>query len=356
MQNIDRTKPVMVSGATGYVAGWLVKKLLDDGVTVHAPVRNPEKVESLQYLNAIAQKSKGKIVYFKADLLVDGSYDEAMQGCELVFHTASPFTNRFKNAQKELILPALQGTRNVLNSVNRCQSVKRVVLTSSCAAIIGDAVDCESYPKGIATEDNWNISSTPNHQPYSYSKTVAEKAAWEINLAQNRWDLVVINPSLVIGPGINPNATSESFNLIRQLGDGTMKAGVPQFYIGVVDVRDLAEAHYKAAFKPNAKGRHIISAENTEVMRLSEILQKKYGDAYPFPKQYLKRFFVWLVAPLTEFSYRMIWRNVGFKWQVNNSKSKKELGMKYRPIETSVIDFFQQMIDNHAVSPSKKSR
>jgi dihydroflavonol-4-reductase len=346
MKNIDKTKPVMVTGATGYVAGWLVKKLLEEGMTVHATVRNPDKKESLKYLDAIASKSKGTIRYFKADLLTDGVYDEAMKGCELVFHTASPFTSKIKDPQKDLVDPALKGTRNVLGSVNRTESVKRVVLTSSCAAIIGDAKDCESYPNGIATEEQWNLTSTVDHQAYSYSKTVAEKAAWEMNKAQNRWDMVVINPSLVIGPGINPDSTSESFNLVKQLGDGSMKSGVPSFYIGVVDVRDLAEAHFTAGFKPEARGRHIISAENTDFMTLSSFLQKKFGHAYPFPKKIIPKLLVWLIAPKAGFKRKMIWLNVGYPWLVDNSKSIRELGMKYRPIEVSIVDFFQQMVDH----------
>ena len=153
MKIIDKTKPIMITGATGYVAGWIVKKLLDEGMTVHAAVRNPENIESVRHLDALAAKSPGKIIYFKTDLLKESSYDEAMTGCELVFHTASPFTSKFTDPQKELVDPALDGTKNVLGSVNRTASVKRVVLTSSCAAIIGDAIDCLNYPSGTGTEE-----------------------------------------------------------------------------------------------------------------------------------------------------------------------------------------------------------
>ena len=130
MKNINKAKPVMVTGATGYVAGWIVKRLLEDGLTVHAPVRNPDNIDSLKYLDAISANSKGTIKYFKADLLNDGSYDEAMKGCELVFHTASPFINTVKDPQKDLVDPALIGTKNVLGSVNHTESVLRVVLTT----------------------------------------------------------------------------------------------------------------------------------------------------------------------------------------------------------------------------------
>lgn len=345
MKNIDISKPVMITGATGYVASWIVRKLLDKGITVHAPVRNPKNEASVKYLRTIAENAPGKIVFFKADLLQNGSYDEAMNGCELVFHTASPFINQVKNPQKELIDPALLGTKNVLASVEKTETVKRVVLTSSCAAIIGDAIDCQNYPNGIATEEQWNTTSTIDHQSYSYSKTLAEQYAWEINKKQNRWDLVVINPSLVIGPGINPNATSESFNLVRQLGDGRLKSGAPEFYVGTVDVRDLADAHYNAGFKPEAQGRHIVSAVESSFLAISKILQKKYGNAYPFPKTKIPKMLVWLMAPSVGFKRKMIWRNVGYHWLVDNTKSKKELGITYRPLEESVIDFFQQMID-----------
>ena len=353
MKNIDKNKPVMVTGATGYVAGWIVKKLLEEGMTVHAPVRDPESKEKLQYLNAIAEQSPGNVTYFKADLLAEGSYDEAMQGCELVFHTASPFINAVKDPQKDLVDPAVKGTRNVLESANRTKSVQRVVLTSSCAAIIGDAKDCDDYPSGVATEKNWNTTSSLDHQAYSYSKTLAEQEAWKIAKVQSRWDLVVVNPSLVLGPGINPKGTSESFNLVRQLGDGSMKSGVPDFSIGAVDVRDLAEAHFRAGYTPEAEGRHIISAANTSLIELSAILYKKYGKTYPFPQKVLPKFLVWLMAPLAGFKRKMISRNVGYRWQVDNSKSQKALGLTYRPLETSIVDFFQQMIEHGLVTAKK---
>jgi len=336
----------MVTGATGYVAGWLMKELLEAGLTVHAPVRNPDKKEKLKYLDELAAKYKGSIKYFKADLLLEASYDEAMKGCELVFHTASPFINSVKDPQKDLVDPALLGTRNVLNSVNRTESVKRVVLTSSCAAIIGDAKDCLSYPNGIATEDQWNETSSLDHQAYSYSKTVAEKEAWKMNEEQNKWDLVVINPSLVIGPGINPNGTSESFNIVKMLADGQMKMGAPDMRIGAVDVRDLGKAHFKAGFTPEAKGRHIISAEHTSLLKLGQILREKYGDQYPFPKKILPKWLVWLMAPASGLKRKMVSNNMGYDWLVDNSKSKKDLNMEYRPIKISIVDFFDQMVES----------
>lgn len=353
MKTINKTKPVMITGATGYVAGWIVKKLLDEGLTVHAPIRDPNKKEKLKYLDDLAKNSKGSIKYFKANLLEKGSYDEAMKGCELVIHTASPFVTSVKDPQKDLIDPALNGTRNVLESVNRTESVKRVVLTSSCAAIYGDNIDIKDAPGQVLTEEIWNTTSSLEHQPYSYSKTLAEKEAWEINEKQDRWDLVVINPSFVLGPGINPTSTSESFNIIKQMGDGNFKTGVPEFFIGAVDVRDVAEAHFRAAFTPEARGRYITSANDSSFLEIGTILHEKFGDKFSFPKKTIPKFLVLLLGPLSGLKRKMLKRNVGYRFRADNSKIRKELSMKFRPLEESVIDFFQQMIDHDIVTPKK---
>ena len=348
MLQIDTTSPVMVTGATGYVAGWIVKRLLEEGVTVHAPVRDASNTGKLRYLNEIAASSPGEIRYFSADLLEEGSYAEAMAGCEIVFHTASPFFIGSSDPQKELVDPARLGTRNVLEEVNRTASVRRVVLTSSCAAIYGDNADLKVTPNGVFTEEVWNTTSSLDHQPYSYSKTVAEREAWAIHDQQDRWDLVVINPSFVIGPGVSPFGTSESFKLIKQLGDGTLKTGMPRLGLGVVDVRDLAEAHLRGAFTPAAKGRYIASGHDSDFFELASALVERYGDDYPIPRRVLPKWLVWLVGPLADkaMTRNIVARNVDLPWKADNSKGVRELGLTYRPMKESVNDFFQQMIDS----------
>ncbi|WED20539.1 aldehyde reductase [Vibrio sp. JC009] len=345
MLNLDKTRPVLVTGATGYVAGWLVKTLLDNGLHIHAAVRNPSP-DRVGYLQELADNSEGEITFFKADLLTEGSYDEAMQGCEVVYHTASPFFLDFKDPQKELVDPALKGTCNVLGSANRTESVKRVVVTSSCAAIYGDNKDAQDKPNQTLTEEHWNRSSSLEHNPYSYSKTVAEQAAWEMQKAQNRWELVTINPSFVLGPGIKPAATSESFTIVKQMGDGTMKAGLPHIGFCTVDVRDLAEAHFQAGFNPKANGRYIISGADSSFLGIAETLLDKYGDRYPIPRRRLPKFLIWLVGPMNGMSRKFVSNNVNYDLKADNSKSKRELGIIYRPLKETMEDFFQQLIDN----------
>jgi nucleoside-diphosphate-sugar epimerase len=352
MTQIDKSKPVLVTGATGYVAGWLVKKLLEEGLTVHAAVRNPDNKKKLAHLNELAANTSGSIKYFKSDLLEKGSYAEGMKGCELVFHTASPFTTSVENPQRDLIDPAVLGTENVLESANQTSSVKRVVVTSSCAAIFTDAIDCRKGPNGMLTEEMWNTTASLEYQPYSLSKTLAEKKAWEMAEAQARWDLVTINPCLVLGPPLNPKATtSESFNILKQLANGAMKSGAPKMGLGLVDVRDVGEAHFRAGFRPSAQGRYITCAHNTNLLELGQVLQPKFGGSYPLPTRALPKWLLMIIGPMVNklFTRKFIRNNVNVEWKADNSKIRKELDMTFRPMQETMEDSFEVLIENELV-------
>ena len=356
MTAIDKTKPVMVTGANGYVASWLVKRLLEDGVTVHAAVRNPDNQDKIGHLTEIAKGTKGDLKFFKADLMSKNAYAEAMKDCELVFHTASPFTLEIKDPQKDLIEPAEQGTANVLETASSTPSVKRVVVTSSCAAIYTDAIDCQNAPNGEITEELWNTTSSVAYQPYSFSKTLAEKKAWDMQKAQKQWDVVTINPSFVMGPALNSHSvTSESYNILRQLGDGTMKMGVPKMGVGVVDVRDVAEAHFQAGFNPKANGRYITSGHNTNFLDMAGTLADKFGDQFPIPSKALPKWLLVAIGPMVNklFSRKYIRNNVNIAFKANNSKIKNELGIQFRPLKESMVDSFQLLVDEGILKPKK---
>ncbi len=342
---ISATAPVLVTGANGYVASWVVKSLVEAGVTVHAAVRDPADHKKIAHLKNIAAAGPGTVKFFSSDLTQQGSYAEAMAGCEIVFHTASPFTLAVKDPQKELIDPALLGTRHVLEQATRTSSVKRVVLTSSCVAIYTDAVECQAAQGGVLTEEVWNTTASLHYQPYAYSKTVAEQEGWRLEKLQSQWRLVTVNPSMVIGPSLGAAPTSESFNIIRQLGDGTMKLGVPRISTGMVDVRDLAYAHLAAAYLPDAQGRHIISGHNTDLLRVAQALLPKFGNKYQLPRRALPKWLVWLVGPFSGLERKFVSRNVNIPWNADNHKSREALGVTYRPLQSSLEDMFGQMID-----------
>lgn len=342
---VDLTQPVLVTGATGYVAGWIVKELLDRGFTVHAAVRDPSNATKLRHLHHLADKSPGTIRFFAADLLQPGSYDNAAAGCGVVFHTASPFTSRVQDPQTQLIAPAVEGTRNVLATVNRMASVQRVVLTSSCAAMYTDAKDCEAAPGGKLTEDVWNTTASLDYQPYSYSKLLAEREAWRLADGQDRWQLVAINPSLVIGPALNTAPTSASFGIVKTLGDGTLRFGAPRVGMGVVDVRDVARAHLAAAERHDADGRYLVSAHDTDLLEMSRALHDTYGADYPLPSRPLPKPLLWLLSPVfTGLSRRFVSNNVNVPFRADTTKGKRDLGLTYRPLAESMCDMFASMI------------
>jgi len=350
MREIDKSKPVLVTGGSGYVASWIIKKLLEEGLDVNATVRDPSNSKKVGHLTALAKASAGKLKLFKSDLLDSGSFDEPMRDCELVIHTASPFfITGIKNPEEELIRPAKEGTRNILESAKRNPTVKRVVLTSSVVAIHGDNADIALAPGGIFTEKEWNITSSAQHQPYAYSKTIAGQEAWAISKEQDQWDLLTINPGWILGPSVSKRKDSMSISTMIQFGDGSYKMGVPELRNGIVDVRDVATSHIKAGYTPEASGRHIIVSGEATLLDLANMLRKQFGDEYPFPRRQVPKFLFWLIAPIRGFTRKYASRNTGIQIRFDNSYSKTDLNMSYIPIEQTVKEHFQQILDDGLV-------
>ncbi|KAL8159409.1 hypothetical protein V2J09_000946 [Rumex salicifolius] len=128
-------KTVCMTGGSGYMASWLIKLLLQRGYTVRATVRNLNDEKKTEHLLAL-DGAKERLHLFEADLLKESSFDSAIDGCDGVFHTASPCRFHCKDPQDELIDPAVKGTINVLNSCAKSSTVKRVVLTCSAGAML----------------------------------------------------------------------------------------------------------------------------------------------------------------------------------------------------------------------------
>ncbi|WP_281061348.1 NAD-dependent epimerase/dehydratase family protein [Sphingobium sp. Sx8-8] len=317
--------PVLVTGATGYVAGWVVKMLLDAGIAVHAAVRDPDDGRKVSHLHAMADAAPGTLTLFKADLLEPGSHEEAMRGCRVVMHTASPFLapSRISDPQRDVVDPALKGTQDILETANRVDSVERIVVTGSIIAI----ADPQCAREDARTEADWNESPTLETGAYALSKVLAEREAWKIAAEQERWKLVVINPGFVVGPGVSASQTSASFDYFRAFVDGTYKDGVPSFDVGTVDVRDVADAHMRAAFIPEAEGRHIVFNQILSLNEKIGILKAELGeDKYSLP-------------PDTP------WDPACRHMNLDNGKSKTALGMTYRPLEPALVRMFLQAVE-----------
>jgi nucleoside-diphosphate-sugar epimerase len=340
----EQTQTVLVTGATGYLASWAIKQLLEQGQTVHATVRDVNARSKHQHLLDIAENASGTLSLFSADLLTEGSFAEAMVGCDTVIHMASPFViSGITDPQQQLIKPAEEGTRNVLAQVDKTETVKRVVLTSSVAAIYGDAIDLLDTQQGIFTEAHWNTTSRVDHQPYSLSKTLAERLAWKMSEAQSRWDLVVINPGFIMGPSLTNRKDSTSIGFMRGLLKGQYKSGAPDLAFGLVDVRDVANAHIQAAFRSEASGRHILVASSPSVSDMASALREEFGRKYALPKSSLPKWLVWLVAPLVGLTRKFVKNNLGYPLAFDNSYSQKDLGIEYRSMRETLADHANQL-------------
>ncbi|TQR62195.1 aldehyde reductase [Acinetobacter sp. RF15A] len=350
MTQPSTTAPVLVTGASGYIASWVIQKLLTQGYTVHATVRDLNKTQSFKHLEQIADSAPGTLKLFAANLLTPGSFDAAMQDCEIVFHMASPFVvTNYTDPVKDIIEPAVVGTENVLNSVNKTESVQRVVVTSSIASTYGDAIDILQTEQQRFDESHWNMTSSPHHQPYPYSKVMAERKAWEMAEAQDRWDLICINPALVFGKSLTPNTQSGSVEVLQQFANGLTLLGVPPMWNGVVDVQDVAEAHLLAAFNPEAEGRYIICSETLSLLEMGKILRKAFGAKFPFPRNQLPKTAFKMFGPLAGFSRKFVELNMGYPIYFNAQKSQDQLGIQYRPVQESLVEHFQQLLDDGLV-------
>mmetsp|Transcript_25648 Transcript_25648/g.59762 ORF Transcript_25648/g.59762 Transcript_25648/m.59762 type:complete len:356 (-) Transcript_25648:85-1152(-) len=282
----NRDAPVLVTGASGYMARNVIRRLQDRGFRVRGTVRSlkdPSKVAELH-------ETFPELELVEADLLGGPeAYEQAMKGCVYVQHCASPFRNVVENPQEDLIDPAVKGTEAVMKAAVKA-GISRVVLTSSVAAV-GPPQPWfkEPYELELLTPETWNTTSTLTDGPYRLSKRMAEEKAWEIAKSCPDLELVTICPALVIGPMIGGRADGTSVQLITDLLDGTMKAkGCPAMCRSVVDVRDIAHCHVAAMESPEAAGkRFIVSSDDslTDVEmadRLRECKNPSF-EAYELP-------------------------------------------------------------------------
>ncbi|MFF7447479.1 MULTISPECIES: NAD-dependent epimerase/dehydratase family protein [unclassified Streptomyces] len=336
--------PVLVTGGSGFVGSHLVKRLLERGYQVRTTVRSTANTAKTRPLSAMRERFPGRLDLFEADLLVEGSFDEAARDCGTVFHVASPFLvpEKIKDGRRDVVEPALHGTRNVLGAIERTPAVRRLVLTSTVGAIFGDYADVREMKDGILSEEYVNTTSTVENNPYHYAKTVAEQAAWEAARAQDRWSMVALNPGLILGPSLTPASDSGSLFLLEELFKGYFCYGAPDFSFTTVDVRDVAEAHIAAAENPHAHGRYILAAPTmTSFHEMSRILRAHHPRDLRLPRTRLPHWPVRVLGPAFGLTQDYIRNHLGIRFEVDNSRSVRELGLTYRPVEETLLDHYR---------------
>ena len=337
------TGTVLVTGASGYIASHIVKQLLARGdVRVRGTVRSLKDEKKAQLLRDLVPDARYPLELVEAELLNEESWKEAVKGCSHVYHVASPFPAAQPRDENDLIRPAVEGTLNVLKACSEDGNVKRVVLTSSIAAV-SNGLNGENGKE--YTETDW--SNEANCGAYEKSKLKAERAAWDYveKLEEGKkFELAVINPAVVIGPFAYP-ANSTSVGIIDRLIGNKIPA-IPRVSTPLVDVRDVAAAHITAMEKPEAAGsRYVLYAKNMWMKDIADVIAAEFKPmGYRIPSWSLPKLGVWL-AKWFDPGAKLIYPNLDKEFTYNTEKMRGELGIEPHDPNTTILDTCYDLIE-----------
>lgn len=335
---------VLITGSSGYIAKHTVQRFLNAGYNVRGSVRRLERGDEVR---AAVQAGlhpgvdvDSALEFVALDLGSDEGWTEALEGVDVLVHTASPFPIAQPDNEDELIRPAVDGTLRALRAAHT-NGVNRVILTSSAAAIYSGI---PARPNGSFNEDDWSDSNSPTISAYAKSKTIAERAAWEfVENESPDMQLTTINPVFVLGAPLDHNYGS-SINLIERIVRAKDPA-VPEIGFSIVDVGDIAEMHLRAAQRPETAGERIAGATRGMWFReIAEVVKAAYPDRKIVTRKAPKPL-LWVLArfdPEIKATLPMLNRMD----EVDNSKAKSLLDMDFTdPIE-SIRTSAAYVIDN----------
>ncbi|MFI5586103.1 NAD-dependent epimerase/dehydratase family protein [Amycolatopsis sp. NPDC051758] len=329
---------VLVTGGTGYVAGWCITRLLDEGYTVRTTVRDRSRADGVRQAVASVSPRADSLEFAVADLTSDAGWAEAVAGCTYVLHVASPLGG------KDPLVPARDGTLRVLRAA-AAAGVRRVVTTSAA-----NAASPASYTTdGVTDETLWTDPAAPGLPAYRRSKAAAERAAWDFMATYDGpMTLTTVLPGAVFGPVLTTDNLG-SVQIITRLVTGAVP-GTPRIGLEVVDVRDLADVHLRAMTAPEAAGqRFLATGEFLWMHDIAVTLREGLGDAgRKVPTRQLPDIAV-RAAALFDRSLREILPGLGRRNRHRTEKARKVLGWSPRPARTTVLDCAHSLLEHDAV-------
>lgn len=353
---------VLVSGVTGYVGAHVAQQLLLHGYKVRGTVRSTAdeaRITKLrqQITEGLPSEGLPELEFVEADLLKEESWTPAVQGCQYVCHVASPFPIEIPSDPDTIIKPAVDGTLAVLKAASADGNVKRVVLTSSLAAI-HDVKTLEGKAQDkVHNEDDW--VDPDKVEPYSRSKILAERAAHKFveELPQEdgkkKLELVVINPSYVLGPLLTDSISTSVGGLKRLLDKSS--PGVPKFHMPICDVRDVALAHVKALEGPEHVGkRYMIVSESRWMKDIARIIQKEFKPlGYFVPTVAVPSTLVWIGSYLDK-STAMLVPRLDKEFKLDNKRMVEELKVTPTDVEKTLVDTCHSLVERGIVKATRK--
>jgi nucleoside-diphosphate-sugar epimerase len=337
-------KTVLVTGGSGFLAGWCIIGLLEQGYRVRTTIRNPSRERDVHAAVSSQVPSPQHLTFHQADLTSDDHWDNVIEGCDYVLHVASPFPPKQPKDHDELIVPAREGTLRVLGKALD-HGVKRVVVTSSVAAVRL----AKGTEKKTLTEEDWTDPDEEGLTAYARSKTIAEQAAWDLVKERGAEDrLAVVNPGAIIGPVLNDDL-SFSIQAIERLLKGM--PGMPRLGFSFVDVRDVADLEIRAMTAPEAGGKRFIAVNKFLWMSdAGEILRDRLGErASKVPTRTLPDFLVKAMA-LFDGGIRSIVGSLGKRSELSSERARTTLGWTPRPIEDTIAETGESLIEHDVVA------
>ncbi|EPQ53890.1 NAD P-binding protein [Gloeophyllum trabeum ATCC 11539] len=329
---------VLITGITGYVATHTALAFFEAGYTVKGTVRSAEKADF--WISAFPQHKDAFQYAIVEDMTLPGAYDEAIKGVDIVAHIASPTHWNPKDNEKDILLPAINGTKNILSATKLEPRIKRVVFTSSFAAV-SDARK-EVSPDKVFTPADFNDityeegkTATEHRWTYQASKALAEKTFWNfIKEEKPSWAGSVVAPIGTYGPPLQPVKSLKDINMSCQfflgLANGTFKNGVPAIgFPFFVDVRDVALAHLRAVELDVAKGqRYLLVGGPYKPEQIVDVVVRNF----PFLKEKLPE------VDITKVDLE----STPFK--IDTSKTTGELGITFTPFEKMIVDTMNRLL------------
>lgn len=329
---------VLVSGGSGFLGGWCLVELLRRGYEVRTTVRDLGREPEVRARIGREVDCGERLGFHRADLGEDAGWAEAVAGCDYVLHVASPFPPAQPKDPDELIVPAREGTLRVLAAALDA-GVRRVVVTSSVAAVRGGV----SEAAAPLTEAEWTDGDDPKLEPYTRSKALAERAAWDlVDGRGERERLAAVNPGAILGPVLGEER-SYSLQMVERLLKGA--PGSPRVGFSLVDVRDVADLHIRAMTTPAAGGERFIAVARFQWMaEVAAVLRERLGpDAAKVPSRQVPDLAVRAMG-LFDPGIRSVAKQLGQRVELSSEKARTELGWEPRPVEDTIVDCARSLL------------
>lgn len=331
------SKTVLVTGGTGFIAGWAITQLLDQGYRVRTTVRDAGREEPLRTAIASQTRRAADLDFVIADLTRDSGWDAAVAGCDHVLHIASPLGRDTPRDRDALVEPARGGALRVLKAAFAA-GVDRVVMTSAAATAR------QRGSNAVSTEIIWADPEDPLLDPYRRSKILAELAAWDFAAkARGKTTLTTILPGAVFGP-LLPGGAPESVGMVWSLLQGRPPRLI-NLGLSVVDVRDLAAAHVAALTASGAPGeRFLCTGHFMWMTEIAQVLRDGLGpEGAKVPDKTLPDALIYPLSLIMP-KLKMFRHDIGRRRDADNSKARATLGFHPRPAAETVMECARSLL------------